>query len=201
MSERTMEKARQVVHRLSEWYFAEGGDADPDSPIDRADLDALHELVRIAEATAEMERRQAGAYADVAAVVRRELDAPGAGEDVRERVAADADEIWYHWIEGQEDLAIAALRKASDEELARFLDMLARWQKCPKPSDHDALAALRSEAQGEESVLSAARLFVQQARAAGEDRFSDFGVFSAYEGLAEAVDAARPTDRSESDVG
>ena len=58
--------------------------------------------------------------------------------DVRERVAADADAMWYHWIEGQEDLAIAALRKASDEELARFLDMLARWQKCPKPSDHDA---------------------------------------------------------------
>ena len=58
--------------------------------------------------------------------------------DVREQVAADADEIWYHWIEGQEDLAIAALRKASDEELSRFLDMLARWQKCPKPSDHDA---------------------------------------------------------------
>jgi len=64
-------------------------------------------------------------------------------------VAADADEIWYHWIEGQEDLAIAALRKASDEELARFLDMLARWQKCPKPSDHDAAAVLRSEAQGD----------------------------------------------------
>lgn len=64
----------------------------------------------------------------------------------------------------------------------------------------DALdAALRSEAQGEESVLSAARLFVQQARAAGEDRFSDFGVFSAYEGLANAVDAARTTNRSESD--
>ena len=46
MSERTMEKARQVVHRLSEWYFAEGGDNDPDSPIDREDLDALHDLVR-----------------------------------------------------------------------------------------------------------------------------------------------------------
>lgn len=58
--------------------------------------------------------------------------------DVRERVVADADEIWFHWIEGREDLAIAALRKTSDEELARFLDMLARWQKCPKPSDHDA---------------------------------------------------------------
>ena len=58
--------------------------------------------------------------------------------DVRERVAGDADEIWYHWIEGQEDLAIAALRKASDEDLSRFLDMLARWQKFPKPSDHDS---------------------------------------------------------------
>lgn len=46
MSERTMEKARQVVHRLSEWYFAEGGDNDPDSPIDREDLDVLHDLVR-----------------------------------------------------------------------------------------------------------------------------------------------------------
>ena len=46
MSERTIEKARQVVHRLSEWYFAEGGDNDPDSPIDREDLDALHDLVR-----------------------------------------------------------------------------------------------------------------------------------------------------------
>src|SRR5690606_19578582 len=89
MSERTIEKARQVVHRLSEWYFAGGGDNDPDSPIDREDLDALHDLVRTAEATAEMERRQAGAYADVAAVVRRELEAPGAGEDVRERVARE----------------------------------------------------------------------------------------------------------------
>jgi|SRR5690606_4576979 len=69
--------------------------------------------------------------------------------DVREQAAADADEIWYHWIEGQEDLAIAALRKASDEELARFLGMVADWQRCPKPSDHDAIAALRSEAQGE----------------------------------------------------
>ena len=45
MSERTIEKARQVVHRLSEWYFAEGGDNDPDSPIDREDLDVLHDLV------------------------------------------------------------------------------------------------------------------------------------------------------------
>lgn len=88
MSERTMEKARQVVHRLSEWYFAEGGDNDPDSPIDREDLDALHDLVRTAEATAEMERRQAGAYAAVAAVVRRELEAPATGEDVRHELVS-----------------------------------------------------------------------------------------------------------------
>ena len=46
--------------------------------------------------------------------------------NVRETVAADADEIWYHWIEGQEDLAIAAPRKASDEEVSRFLGLLGR---------------------------------------------------------------------------
>src|SRR5690606_3929895 len=103
MSERTMEKARQVVHRLSEWYFAEGGDNDPDSPIDREDLDALHDLVRTAEATAEMERRQAGAYADVAAVVRRELEAPGAGEDVRERVAREVFRLDAAWRRGSVD--------------------------------------------------------------------------------------------------
>src|SRR5690606_29234745 len=103
MSERTMEKARQVVYRLSEWYFAEGGDNDPDSPIDREDLDALHDLVRTAEATAEMERRQAGAYADVAAVVRRELEAPGAGEDVRERVAREVFALDADWRRGYWD--------------------------------------------------------------------------------------------------
>ena len=95
----------------------------------------------------------AGLRAGAEAVERGELDAEDfagiwsqylrelfrrASSVVRERVAADADEIWYHWIEGQEDLAIAALRKASDEELSRFLDMLADWQRCPKPSDHDA---------------------------------------------------------------
>src|SRR5690606_41774166 len=100
MSERTMEKAWQVVHRLSEWYFAEGGDNDPDSPIDREDLDALHDLVRTAEATAEMERRQAGAYADVAAVVLRELEAPGAGADVRERGAREVSALDAGWRRG-----------------------------------------------------------------------------------------------------
>src|SRR5690606_23086450 len=103
MSERTIEKSWQVVHRLSEWYFAGGGDNDPDSPIDREDLDALHDLVRTAEATAEMERRQAGAYADVAAVVLRELDAPGAGEDVRGRVARAGVALDADWRRGYWD--------------------------------------------------------------------------------------------------
>lgn len=83
MSERTMEKARQVVHRLSEWYFAEGGDNDPDSPIDREDLDALHDLVRTAEATAEMERCHCGGDAEIERL-RREV------EEVRAQVDREA---------------------------------------------------------------------------------------------------------------
>src|SRR5690606_23031345 len=144
MSERTMEKARQVVYRLSEGYFAEGGDNDPDSPIDREDLDALHELVRTAKATAEMERRQAGAYAAVAAVVRRELEAPCAGEDVRERVARevftlDADWRREYWLQFRREyplqagvyydtadriLAIVRTPRCDEEAWCAFLDAL-----------------------------------------------------------------------------
>jgi hypothetical protein len=51
-----------------------------------AERQAHEDRARMArvETTAEMERRQAGAYAAVAAVVRRELEAPGAPADVRE---------------------------------------------------------------------------------------------------------------------
>ena len=61
----------------------------------------------------------------------------------------DADAMWYHWSSGHEDAALQGLRTATDDEGHRFLSMLADWQRCPKPSDHDALAALRSDAQGE----------------------------------------------------
>src|SRR5690606_34686188 len=64
--------------------------------------------------------------------------------------AMDADEIWNHWTSGHEDAALQGLRAATDDEAHRFLSMLADWQRCPMPSDHDAAAALRSEAQGEE---------------------------------------------------
>src|SRR5690606_28655949 len=52
----------------------------------------------------------------------------------------DADEMWNHWTSGHEDAALLGLRTASDDEAHRFLSMLADWQRCPKPSDHDAIA-------------------------------------------------------------
>src|SRR5690606_22624056 len=51
--------------------------------------------------------------------------------------AMDADEMWSHWTSGHEDAALQGLRIATDDEAHRFLDMLADWQRCPKPSDHD----------------------------------------------------------------
>lgn len=63
--------------------------------------------------------------------------------------AMDADAMWYHWSSGHEVAALQGLRAATDDEAHRFLSMLADWQRCPMPSDHDVAAALRSEAQGE----------------------------------------------------
>jgi len=243
MSERTMEKARQVVHRLSEWYFAEGGDNDPDSPIDREDLDALHELVRTAEATLRTPRgeveaqpwRKVGeepppngvqvlaydprpdgysyagcwAYTLIRKGDQYYLDGERCDEEDRSRLqieewlwqplppypgsrskdaalrsdaqgeAMDADAMWYHWSSGHEVAALQGLRTASDDEAHRFLNMLADWQRCPKPSDHDAIAALRPEAQG-------------------EDRWEDL-VFGPITEAYNEAHAAHPTDRSESD--
>ena len=59
---------------------------------------------------------------------------------------ADAETMWYHWTHGSEDLALACLRVASDDQARRFLTMLATWQHCPRPSDHD-----RPEPPGEEA--------------------------------------------------
>src|SRR5690606_17915800 len=66
--------------------------------------------------------------------------------------AMDADEIWNHWTSGHEDAALQGLRTATDDEAHRFLGMVADWQRCPKPSDHDAIAALRSEASGQGGI-------------------------------------------------
>src|SRR5690606_12449865 len=64
--------------------------------------------------------------------------------------AMDADAMWYHWSSGHEVAALQGLRAATDDEAHRFLSMLADWQRCPMPSDHDVAAALRSGAQGED---------------------------------------------------
>src|SRR5690606_36510565 len=69
--------------------------------------------------------------------------------------AMDADAMWYHWSSGHEDAALQGLRTATDDKAHRFLSMLADWQRCPKPSDHDAASALRSEAQGDAGALAA----------------------------------------------
>ena len=121
MSERTMEKARQVVHRLSEGYFAEGGDNDPDSPIDREDLDALHDLVRTAEAS-----------------VRRELEASGAGEDVRELVAREVfalDEDWRreYWLQFRREFTrqAQAYYDTADRILALLRTPRGEWEAEP----------------------------------------------------------------------
>lgn len=88
MSERTMEKARTVVHRLSEWYFAEGGDNDPDSPIDREDLDALHELVR------RTPRGEGDGRAD-------RMPATLAVSQSLSRVVAAMQAAWIEWMHGR----------------------------------------------------------------------------------------------------
>lgn len=41
----TRERAIKALHRLSEWFFAHGGDSSVDKPIYREDIDALHEVI------------------------------------------------------------------------------------------------------------------------------------------------------------
>lgn len=45
----THEKARQVLHRMSEWYFGAGGDGSPNPPFDREDLEILRDAVEVAK--------------------------------------------------------------------------------------------------------------------------------------------------------
>ncbi|HLS32729.1 MAG TPA: hypothetical protein VK039_03990 [Brevibacterium sp.] len=113
------------------------------------------EVVAVIRATVESrrgERREAVAlipsvpgclHADVA----RALSRPAAAEV--EEGAMGADEMWLHWSSGHESAALQGLRTATDDEAHRFLGMVADWQRCPMPSDHDAAAALRSEAPGD----------------------------------------------------
>src|SRR5690625_2321833 len=116
------------------------------------------EVVAVIRATVESrrgERREAVAlipsvpgcfHADVARAFARSA-APEVGG------AMDADEMWADWSSGHEDAALQGLRTATDDEARRFLGMIADWQRCPMPGDHDAIdaiVALRSEAPGEE---------------------------------------------------
>lgn len=81
--------------------------------------------------------------------VLSEIDAALAtAEPSGEGETMDADAMWYHWSSGHEVAALQGLRAATDDEAHRFLSMLADWQRCPMPSDHDAIAARRGEGGG-----------------------------------------------------
>jgi len=132
-----------------------------------AERQAHEDRARMArvEANAEMERRQAGAYAAVAAVVRRELEAPATGDDVRERVARECVEeaerlrYWYgEWYARAQRLLreAAALLRAP----AAPADGSARgalWDEV-----HEIVLDAMDEAHGPDGTLENAEMYADR---------------------------------------